>query len=534
MESRTQVVLGLLGPSLDGRKGVARWEHWRPSVALCQHEDLLLQRFELLYQPQFLALAMTVAEDIRAVSPETTVNPVPITFQDPWDFEEVYEALHDFARSYAFAPEREDYLVHITTGSHVAQICLFLLTEARYLPARLIQTSPPSRHLKNSAGSFKIIDLDLSRYDRLASRFRQERHEGVSFLKSGIATRNEAFNRLITRIEQVAITSHDPLLLLGPTGAGKSRLARRIYALKRTRHQVRGAFVEVNCATMRGDAAMAALFGHVRGAFTGAVRDRPGLLRAADTGVLFLDEIGELGLDEQAMLLRALEEKTFLPLGSDREVHSDFQLLAGTNAPLQQRVRDGYFRADLLARINLWTFQLPSLRERPEDIEPNLQYELEQYAERTGTHVTFSREARQHFLRFAMAPEARWPGNFRDLNNAVIRMATLAPGGRINMAVVAEEIARLQAAWQDTSGHDSDAWCAQVLGQEHFASLDLFDRIQLVGVLQVCRQARTLSEAGRLLFGTSRQQRKTANDADRLRKYLGRFGVDWQQLHSSP
>ena len=102
---------------------------------------------------------------------------------------------------------------------------------------------------------------------------------------------------------------------------------------------MQGPFVEVNCATLRGDAAMSALFGHVKGAFTGALRDRPGLLRAADGGVLFLDEIGELGADEQAMLLRALEEKRFLPLGGDREVTSDFQLIAGTNRDLADEVR---------------------------------------------------------------------------------------------------------------------------------------------------------------------------------------------------
>jgi transcriptional regulatory protein RtcR len=98
---------------------------------------------------------------------------------------------------------------------------------------------------------------------------------------------------------------------MGPTGAGKSKLARRIFELKKLRHAVTGDFIDVNCATLRGDGAMSTLFGHVKGAFTGALRDRPGVLRTADKGVLFLDEIGDLGIDEQAMLLRALEEKRF-------------------------------------------------------------------------------------------------------------------------------------------------------------------------------------------------------------------------------
>src|SRR3974377_2018888 len=169
---------------------------------------------------------------------------------------------------------------------------------------------------------------------------------------------------------------------------------------------IEGSFVDVNRPPIRGDAAMSALFGHVKGAFTGAQKDRPGLLRAADKGVLFLDEIGELGVDEQAMLLRALEEKTFLPLGSDVESHSDFQLIAGTNRDLFAAVREGRFREDLLARINLWTFSLRGLRGPPEDNEPKLQFELDQYAQKTGNRITFSKEARHRFLEFALSPGA--------------------------------------------------------------------------------------------------------------------------------
>ena len=165
----------------------------------------------------------------------------------------------------------------------------------------------------------------MSRFDRLAKRFAQEHQQGESLLKSGIQTRNASFNQLITQVERVAPLSTAPMLLMGPTGAGKSQLAKKIFELKKQRHQVLGPFVEVNCATIRGDGAHSTLFGHKRGSFTGATADRAGLLRAANTGLLFLDEIGELGLDEQAMLLRALEEKRFLPLGSDKEAETGRQ-----------------------------------------------------------------------------------------------------------------------------------------------------------------------------------------------------------------
>ncbi|MFY0579007.1 RNA repair transcriptional activator RtcR family protein [Cystobacter fuscus] len=277
---RETVVFGVLGTNLDAGRGPRRWDKWRPSVGLCQQEDLLVHRFELLHPPGQEELAHTVEQDIQQVSPETQVRPTAVGIRNPWDLEETYGALLDYARAYPFQPEQEDYLVHITTGTHITQISLFLLVESRHIPARLVQTSPPASGRDHGGpGTHTLIDLDLSKYDTLASRFQQEQREGLSFLKAGIDTRNAAFNRLIERIEQVATSSRAPLLLMGPTGAGKSQLARRIYQLKKARRHVSGPFVDVNCATLRGDGAMSALFGHVKGAFTGAVADRPGLLR---------------------------------------------------------------------------------------------------------------------------------------------------------------------------------------------------------------------------------------------------------------
>jgi transcriptional regulatory protein RtcR len=273
---------------------------------------------------------------------------------------------------------------------------------------------------------------------------------------------------------------------------------------------------------------MSALFGHVKGAFTGAMRDRPGLLLGANRGLLFLDEVAELGLDEQAMLLRALEEKRFLPLGGDREISSEFQLIAGTNRVLAEAVQTGRFREDLLARVNLWTFAMPGLSDRREDIAPNLDYELDQYRRRTGDVVTFSREARDAFLAFATSDEAAWPANFRDLNAAVTRLATLAPGGRVTVGQVAAEIRHLRAAWTHAAPADGEGLAHRVLGAERAVSLDRFDRVQLDDVLRACLVAPSLSAAGRLLFARSRELKRVANDADRLRKYLARFGLDWE------
>ncbi|MEO0629436.1 MAG: RNA repair transcriptional activator RtcR [Planctomycetota bacterium] len=531
---RRTVVIGFLGTTLDAAgRGSKRWGRWRPTVSLCQHIDFVVDRLELLHPEHATKLAQSVAEDIESVSPETTVVPTVVEMNDPWDFEEVYGVLHDFATGYEFDTASEDYLVHITTGTHVAQICSFLLTEARYFPGRLIQTSPPQRGDEQSPGTLSIIDLDLSRYDRLASRFEREHTGAIASLKGGIETRNLAFNRLIERLEHVAARTPDPILITGPTGAGKSKLAGRIYELRKHRRMVNGPMVEVNCATLRGDSAMSSLFGHTKGAFTGAASDRPGLLRSANNGMLFLDEIGELGVDEQAMLLRAIEEKRFLPIGADVEVGSDFQLVAGTNRDLGACVQDGRFRGDLLARINLWTFELPALRDRPEDFEPNIEFELERFAATRGQLVRFSSEARRRFLSFATSPDAAWNGNFRDLGAALTRMATLAPGGRISVEAVNEEIARLRRDWRRDAGQDVDDGLAlQLLGAERVEQIDLFDRVQLAEVLRVCRASKSLSEAGRVLFAASRAKRASQNDSDRVRKYLMKYGIEWADVRS--
>ncbi len=517
---RPLVAIGLLGPTLDAGRDEKRWNRWRPSVGLHLQEDLAISRFEMLHQRRFDRLAEGIAADIRQVSPETAVRSRHIEFSDPWDFEDVYGALWGFAAGYDWRPDEEEYLVHITTGTHVAQICLFLLTESRHMPARLVQTQPgakrgpgepPTRDGTASiAGMHAIIDLDLSRYDKLASRFADERAAGAAVLTAGIPTRNAIFAAMIARIEQVAAATRAPILLGGPTGAGKTVLARRIFELKKSRNLVDGPFVELNCATVRGDAAGSALFGHRKGAFTGAIADRDGLLKRADGGVLFLDEIGELGLDEQAMLLRAVEDKVFLPLGADVPVLSDFQLIAGSNRDLRALVQAGDFREDLLARIDLWTFTLPGLAQRREDIEPNLDYELERFARDHGRQVTFNREARERFLRFATAADAAWSANFRDLGAAVTRLATLATSGRIDEALVVEEIARLRSGWQPVSTTGDPLFT--VMG-ERVDQLDHFDRVQLAEVVRVCQGARSLSDAGRALFAISRQARKHANDA---------------------
>lgn len=532
---RVRVGFGFLGTTLDayGGFGQKRHEAWRPTVSLGLNKALGLSRLELWYNPRYLKLASLIKKDIENGSRTVTVTLHQAPLVDPWSFEEMYGFLYDFINGYKFRPEEEEYYVHLTTGTHVAQICLFLLTETRHFPAKLVQTNPRN---KEGCDPIAIIDLDLSQYDKLAKRFEQKLSKDLEVLKDGVKTRSREFNKTILEIEQVARVSSDPILLLGPTGAGKSHLAKQIYRLKRSQNQVQGEFVDINCATIRGEQAMSTLFGHIKGAFTGALSRRDGLLKKADKGLLFLDEIGELGLDEQAMLLRAIEEKCFFPLGADKEEHSDFELITGTNRDLIQATKQGRFREDLLRRIDLWKFSLPALKDRLEDIEPNIDYELKKFEQRSGRRVSFNASARSKYISYATSKSAMWPGNFRDLNASITRMGTLSAQGRINEDVVSAEIERLSMAWLDSESFVSTRDNADIVlngvGIDP-RSIDLFERDQLATVIVTLQNNTSIAAAGRELFAKSRKSKNSTNDSDRLRKYLSRFGIDAKKILGS-
>lgn len=535
------IAISILGINKDaeGGNGPERWNTWRPTIGLVQQEKLPINELHLIFDEKFSSFAERIRTDIAVVSPGTSVIFDIINLNDPWDFEEVYAKFYDYSKRPCLRDETADYYIHISTGSHVQQICLFLLAESHHIPGKLIQTSPKeghARHSNDTKGTCNIIDLNLSRYDNLAKRFEAERQSDISFLKQGIDTKSATFNKLIETVERVAVRSIDPILLTGPTGAGKSQLANQIYKLKKHNRQITGKFVDVNCATLGGELAKSALFGYKKGAFTGADADHDGYLKEADGGILFLDEIGELPLEAQAMLLKAIEDKIFRPLGAKEDERSNFQLICGTNRDLTVSVKEKEFRADLLARINLWSFKLPGLAERREDIAPNLSYELTRFTERSGKQITFNSEAHERFLSFALAPTTKWPGNFRDLNAMVIRMATLSEGGRITREIVEEEISR---SFPETEGMNIPLPIAdtpllqRILGNDYAERFDSVDIALLSHTIAVCRTSSNAADAAKKLFAISRKTRTSTNDSDRLTKFLTRFGLKFKDIKNA-
>lgn len=215
---------------------------------------------------------------------------------------------------------------------------------------------------------------------------------------------------------------------------------------------------------------------------------------------------------------------------------------------MRQEVKAGRFREDLWARLNTWTFFLPALKNRSEDIAPNVQFELQRFANLHQRQLRFNRDALDAYLQFAKSEQAIWQGNFRDLTASVTRMATLANSSRISLPDVTQEIERLKQLWKtdvtDPALGDNALWknqklstdaalLAQFLSNEQLMQIDDFDKIQLLGVIQVCQNSKTMAEAGRRLFAVSREQRSTTNDSDRVKKYLARFGLSWELLHCS-
>ncbi len=234
-----------------------------------------------------------------------------------------------------------------------------------------------------------------------------------------IVAHSESMRQLL-RESRVVAESDLPVLLLGETGVGKELFARRLHRLSPRRHRP---LVQVNCAALPDTLAESELFGHVRGAFSGATADRSGRVEAAQGGTLFLDEVGELPLALQAKLLRTLQNGEIQRLGSDRPRKVDVRVVAATNRDLRAAVRDGHFRADLYHRLSVYPLPIPPLRQRPDDILPLAGRFLEVNRAQLGLRgLRLSPEAERGLLGYP------WPGNVRELGHVIGRAALRAAG----------------------------------------------------------------------------------------------------------
>ena len=240
-----------------------------------------------------------------------------------------------------------------------------------------------------------------------------------------------AFGSILETIKTVA-GRQCSMIICGETGAGKEMVARQIHCLSDRSDKV---FVPVDCTTLTGQLFESQLFGHVKGAFTGAVSDTLGFFRAASGGTIFLDEISEIPLDLQAKLLRVLQESTVTPLGSVKSYPIDIRVLCATNRDLKQVVAEGKFRADLFYRLNVVTVEVPPLRQRPEDIISLAEYFLARQADLYGEPLkTLDEQAKKLLVEYS------WPGNVRELANVMERAYVLTEAQVITPAALPTEI----------------------------------------------------------------------------------------------
>jgi DNA-binding NtrC family response regulator len=267
---------------------------------------------------------------------------------------------------------------------------------------------------------------------RRENRSLKERIQLEAAQRGALIGNSEALMRVRSMIEKVAETDAT-VLVRGESGTGKELVARELH--ERSSHRRRGSFVAVNCAALPSELIESELFGHEKGAFTGAAARRRGKFEQADGGTLFLDEIGDMSANVQAKLLRALEERRIERLGGNESIPVDVRIVSATHRPLEQEIERGGFRADLFYRLQVVTIEIPSLRERREDIPVLAETFARQAAERYGLP---SRTLAPAALRKLV--EYHWPGNVRELRNAVERSLILAEGGEVAATDLPEEI----------------------------------------------------------------------------------------------
>jgi len=275
-----------------------------------------------------------------------------------------------------------------------------------------------------------------------------------------------------------AAASPASILILGESGTGKSVAARAVHQRS---HLADKPFVTVSCPSLSKELLESELFGHVKGSFTGAVKDHWGKVKAAEGGTLFLDEIGDLPLEIQPKLLRLLQEREYERLGENLTRRADVRVIAATNRDLRQRVGDGLFREDLFYRLNVITVEMPPLRARPADLMHMAEHYLRHFATQLGRKLTgFDAEATAAIRAYA------WPGNLRELRNAVERAAILAPGSAVTCDNLPAEVRQPADPAADGTAVQPGAWVT-------------LDQLEEAHLRLVLKQAASLAEAARVL-----------------------------------
>ncbi len=288
--------------------------------------------------------------------------------------------------------------------------------------------------------------------------------------------KSDPMQKVYDLITQVA-PSRATVLIMGESGTGKELVAKTIHA---TSPRADRTFVPVNTGSMPVDLLESTLFGHVKGAFTSAVATKRGLFEVADQGTIFFDEIGTVGLETQAKLLRVIQEREFMRLGGTENIKVDVRILAATNVDLWRQVKDGRFREDLYYRLNVIAIHLPPLRERKEDIPSLTDHFMKIYCQENGRELRhFTPEAMKKMMDYS------WPGNVRELENAIERAVVLSTGPEIGPDLLPEQI------HQDGGGTLSVLPPEEMEGRSLFEIIEACERRIILDMLERSRWSQT-------------------------------------------
>lgn len=377
-----------------------------PILTLAKHH-----RFDnilLLATSQMKELADQTATTLRAWPSTPKVVIIEAKLADPTNHIEILEFLRGVCREQVFSSGDQSLYVAVASGTPAMHACWLLLVASGEIPAQLVQTRPP-RYVTTERPPLSVIDLTHAAFPRVAAKLeRPPLQTGSSaslqtaLAEIGIVGNSPPLIKVLETAEKAAV---HPLtvLILGERGTGKELIARLIHRLSGRR----GPFVPFNCAGLPEHLVDSDLFGHKKGAYTGAEADRPGLFGRAAGGTLFFDEIGDLPMNLQPRLLRALQERTIRPVGADEEIPVNVRVVCATNADLRASIKAQRFREELFDRIEGVTLHLPPLRNRRDDIPALVAAFVEK--SNLARKKTFTGNALKRLRTY------HWPGNVREL-----------------------------------------------------------------------------------------------------------------------
>jgi len=428
---------GITGPTGDIEDG--------PVMALLNHRSFN-EVFLLCSSDDYFERATQIKLECKDVEGMPNIHLMPVTIPDVIDYTGIYTTLLQAVATIRgrFEHLRVNWWVLLDPGTPQMQTSWILLVRSGAFPAGLIQGVPP----RFNNGLYTCREVDLSddalpfilppgdsppspelmqetSYPEETEAFRNFSAEAdlvTALSESGLTIRDEITRQVFRQAWTVAQHDHYHHLILGETGTGKSELAKWIHHCSPRKDKP---MQTVNCATITSAMAESMLFGHKKGAFTGAETDRPGFLRSADGGILFLDEIGELSLDLQARLLHVLDDGTFYPMGSDEPVKADVVIIAATNRDLKDMEEKGTFRQDLYSRLSMFPLTMPPLRDRPEDLNAIIENSIEDWNKRNNTVKKISSRADTILKNY------NWPKNIRELQQLITRVCMLSVSDEI-------------------------------------------------------------------------------------------------------